>query len=150
MYFFFEIRGKLSGALGIVNAIESSGFSLITEKFIVNPESDEADVDEQFFTYNVSKRVLNYIILNIIITVVTTVLIIIIIVPYKKEKHGRGLSFSNKKKKFIPKEEENEVDINKEFNINNNNSISNNFALIIHRINKEIYTYFHLGQTLQG
>ena len=105
MYFFFEIRGKLSGALGIVNAIESSGFSLISEKFVVNPESDEADVDEQFFTYNISKRVLNYIILNIIITVVTTLLIIIIIVPYKKEKHGSGLSFSNKKKNLFLKKE---------------------------------------------
>ena len=126
MYFFFEIRGKLSGALGIINAIESSGFSLISEKFVVNPESDEADVDEQFFTYNISKRFLNYIILNIIITAVTTLLIIIIIVPCKKEKHGSGLSFSNKKKKFIPKEGENEIDIDKEFDINNNNSLSIN------------------------
>ena len=126
MYFFFEIRGKLSGALGIVNAIESSGFSLITEKFVVNPESDEADVDEQFFTYNISKRVLNYIILNIIISVVTTVLILIIIVPYNKEKHGKGLSFSSKNKKFIPKEGENKKDIDKEFNINNTNSLSIN------------------------
>ena len=126
MYFFFEIRGKLSGALGIVNAIESSGFSLITEKFVVNPESDEADVDEQFFTYNISKRVLNYIILNIIISVVTTVLILIIIVPYNKEKHGKGLSFSSKNKKFIPKGGENKKDIDKEFNINNTNSLSIN------------------------
>ena len=98
MYFFFEIRGKLSGALSIEKAILSSAFNTIAEKIMVNPESDEADVDEKFYTYEVSKRFLNVVIMNIIISIICCIFVVIIIVPYDKKKHGKGLSFSGGKK----------------------------------------------------
>jgi MFS family permease len=96
MHFFFEIRGKLTGALAIVGALLSSGFKIIAEKIVVNPESDEADVDEKFYTYDVSKRVNNYIIVVFIINIVNSILVLLIIVPYNKEKHGKGLSFGGR------------------------------------------------------
>ena len=45
LYYFYEIRGKLIGALSLVSALESAGLNMFAEKFIVNPQSDEADVD---------------------------------------------------------------------------------------------------------
>ena len=64
---------------------------------MVNPESDEADVDEKFYTYEVSKRFLNVVIMNIIISIICCIFVVIIIVPYDKKKHGKGLSFSGGK-----------------------------------------------------
>ena len=87
MFFFFQIRGKLMGASSIVSALRSSGFSIFYEKVVINPMSDEADVDDKFYTYDVSKRFLNYILINIIINAVCCIFTAIIIVPYNKEKH---------------------------------------------------------------
>ena len=125
MYFFFEIRGKLIGTLSIVRALLSMGFGYISELIVVNPESDEADVDGRFYTLNISERVLNYIIINIIITIICYILILIIIVPYDKKKHGKGISFYNKQ--IISKNDSNDSnkdEIVKE--INNENLISIN------------------------
>ena len=73
MHFFFEIRGKLSGALSIVTALLSSGFNVIAEKIVVNPESDEADIDEKFYTYDVAKRVVDFNVIVIIINVIASI-----------------------------------------------------------------------------
>ena len=111
MHFFFEIRGKLSGALSIVSALLSSGFNVIAEKIVVNPESDEADIDEKFYTYDVAKRVVDFNVIVIIINVIASILILITIVPYDKEKHGKGLSFGvgNNNNSMIGREEINKI-----------------------------------------
>jgi hypothetical protein len=105
MFFFFQIRGKLMGASSIVSALRSSGFSILYEKVVINPMSDEADVDDKFYTYDVSKRFLNYILINIIINAVCCIFTAIIIVPYNKEKHGNGLSFGGDTPSINPAEE---------------------------------------------
>ena len=56
MYFFFEIRGKLLGALSVIGALLGMGFNYITELIFVNPESDEVDVEGRFYTFNISKN----------------------------------------------------------------------------------------------
>lgn len=105
MFFYFQIRGKLMGASSIVGALRSSGFSIFYEKVVINPMSDEADVDDKFYTYDVSKRFLNYIIINIIINAVCCIFTAILIVPYNKEKHGNGLSFGGDTPSINPAEE---------------------------------------------
>jgi MFS family permease len=66
LYYFYEIRGKLIGALSLVSALESSGLNMFAEKFIVNPQSDEADVDELYYPFNISENIRKYILIVII------------------------------------------------------------------------------------
>ena len=66
LYYFYEIRGKLIGALSLVNALESAGLNMFAEKFIVNPQSDEADVDELYYPFNISENIRKYILIVII------------------------------------------------------------------------------------
>ena len=105
MFFFFQIRGKLMGASSIINALRSSGFNIFYEQVVINPMSDEADVDDKFYTYDVSKRFLYYIIINIIINAVCCIFTAITIVPYDKEKHGNGLCFGGDSPSINPAEE---------------------------------------------
>ena len=89
MYFFFEIRGKLLGALSVTGALLRMGFNYVSELIVVNPESEEADVEGRFYTFNISKNVLNYIIVNIIISIICNILMLTIIVPYDKKTWKR-------------------------------------------------------------
>jgi len=95
--YFYEIRGKIFGMMALSYALETSGFNMLAEKFIINPESDEADVDENFYTYEVSKRIMKYIIIILIIFTICFILSLIIVVPFNKKKHGEGLFRDNSK-----------------------------------------------------
>jgi hypothetical protein len=89
--YFYEVRGKIFGIMAISEALETSGFNMLAENFIINPESDEADVDQNYYTYDVSKRLMKYIILIIILFTVCSALSLVILVPFNKKKHGEGL-----------------------------------------------------------
>lgn len=89
--YFYEVRGKILGIMALTYALETSGFNMLAENFIINPESDEADVDQNYYTYDVSKRLMKYIILIIILFTVCSALSLIILVPFNKKKHGEGL-----------------------------------------------------------
>jgi len=95
--YFYEIRGKILGMMALSLALETSGFNMLAENFIINPESDEADVDENFYTYKVSKRIIKYIIIILIIFTSCSILSLIIVVPFDKKKHGEGLFRDNSK-----------------------------------------------------
>jgi len=84
--YFYEIRGKILGMMALSLALETSGFNMLAENFIINPESDEADVDENFYTYKVSKRIIKYIIIILIIFTSCSILSLIIVVPFDKKK----------------------------------------------------------------
>ena len=136
MYFFFEIRGKLLGALSIIKALLGMGFNYISELIFVNPESDEADVDGRFYTFNISKNVLNYIIMNIILSISCNILNLFILVPYDKKKHGKGISFKkgNKNQMLINDEEEKIINNNDE---KDNNEDENEDKEKLEKIKKE-------------
>ena len=99
--YFYEIRGKLIGILSVPEAFVNGGFNIIAEKFIINPESDEADVDANFYTYNVSRKYLNFILLCMILVFSSNLIASLLIIPFDKKKHGKGLF--KKEKKFIRK-----------------------------------------------
>jgi MFS family permease len=107
LYYFYEIRGKLIGALSLVSALESAGLNMFAEKFIVNPQSDEADVDELYYPFNISENIRKYIIFVIIIFSICAVISIIFIIPFDKNIHGKGLFHTALKGKDNSEEEEN-------------------------------------------
>jgi len=89
--YFYEVRGKILGIMAFTYALENSGFNMLAENFIINPQSDEADVEENFYTYDVSKKFMTYLILIIVLYIVCSILCLAIIVPFNKKKHGEGL-----------------------------------------------------------
>jgi hypothetical protein len=88
LYYFYEIRGKLIGALSLVSALESAGLNMFAEKFIVNPQSDEADVDELYYPFNIAENIRKYILIVIIIYLICSVISVILIIPFDKNIHG--------------------------------------------------------------
>ena len=99
--YFYAIRGKLLGILSVPEALVNGGFNVIAEKFIINPESDEADVDNNFYTEDVSKNYLDFILLCMILIFCSNIIASILIITFDKKKHGKGLF--KKEKKFIRK-----------------------------------------------
>jgi len=89
--YFYEVRGKILGIMAFSYALETSGFNMLAEYFVINPHSDDADVDQNYYTYDVSKKLMTYIILIIVIIIICSILSLIIIVPFNKKKHGEGL-----------------------------------------------------------
>ena len=110
LYYFYEIRGKIIGALSLVNALESSGFNMLAEKFIVNPQSDEADVDEFYYPVNVSQNFRNYVLICVILYSICAIISIIFIIPFDKNIHGKGLFNNALKGKDNSEEEDNNED----------------------------------------
>ena len=107
LYYFYEIRGKLIGALSLVNALESAGLNMFAEKFIVNPQSDEADVDELYYPFNIAENIRKYILIVIIIYFSCSVISVILIIPFDKNIHGKGLFHKAVEGKDNSEEEEN-------------------------------------------
>ena len=147
--YFYQIRGKLLGILSVPEALVNGGFNVIGEKIIINPESDEADVDDNFYTYNVAKKYLNFIILCIILISSSNIIASLLIVPFDKKKHGKGLF--KKEKKFIrksiksdknendKKEEENEEEEEEEEDEEKNeNNEGEGEEAILNNINTEL------------
>lgn len=110
LYYFYEIRGKIMGALSVLNALESAGFNMLAEKFIINPQADEADVDEFFYPFDISKKFRNYILFTMILYLVCAIISIIFIIPFDKNIHGKGLFHSPLKGKDDSEEEEDNND----------------------------------------
>lgn len=104
MGYFFHVRGKLSGILSVIGSLVSAGYNEIGEKWIVNPNSEEATVDKSYYTYDVSKNMLAFLRICWICIIVSTTLTVIFIVPFDKKKHiqlfkpKRSKEFDKKKK----------------------------------------------------
>ena len=104
MGYFFHVRGKLSGILSVIGSLVSAGYNEIGEKWIVNPNSEEATVDKSYYTYDVSKNMLAFLRICWICIIVSTALTVIFIVPFDKKKHiqlfkpKRPKEFDKKKK----------------------------------------------------
>ena len=103
MGYFYAIRGKLNGGLSVVASLVSSGYNILAEKIFVNPYSDEADVDNSFYTFDVSSNFLSLIRFIIIDLIKGTALALILIVPHDKKIHGKGLFFKDNDFKKIKK-----------------------------------------------
>ena len=81
MGYFFDIRGRLNGGLSLIDALVRAGFNIfLSEKVIVNPLSDEADEDDSFYTFDISKNILNFYKLTIIFIIISTAISLIFIV----------------------------------------------------------------------
>ena len=94
MSYFFHIRGKLNGVLSVISSLVSSAYNAIGEKWIVNPNSEEAVVDNSYYTYEVSKNLLTFLEICWACIIIGTILTVIFVVPYDKKKHV---------KLFVPK-----------------------------------------------
>ena len=58
MGYFFHVRGKLAGVLSVVGSLVSSAYNVIGEKWIVNPNSEEATVEGGYYTFEVCQNLL--------------------------------------------------------------------------------------------
>ena len=118
MSYFFYVRGKLSGIISVINAFITAGYNIICEKWIVNPNSEEAIYDKEYYSINVSENILNYIQFIWCCAGFGTLISLLLITPFDEEKHGKGL--------FAPKNNEKKIENNeekKENIINNNENI---------------------------
>jgi MFS family permease len=87
MGYFFHVRGKLTGLLSVIGSLVSSGYNIIGEKTIVNPNSEEAVVDHAYYSFEVCKNLLKYYRFCWFCIVIGTTLAVIFIVPFDKRKH---------------------------------------------------------------
>ena len=94
MGYFFHIRGKLAGVLSVISSLVSSAYNAIGEKWIVNPNSEEAVADKSYYTYEVSKNLMFFLEICWACIIIGTILTVIFVVPYDKKKHV---------KLFVPK-----------------------------------------------
>ena len=91
MGYFYEIRGRLNGGLAVINSLISSGYNILAENFIINPFSDEADIDGIFYSFDVSQNLKIYFIIMMAIFIIGTILSLIIIIPYDMKKHKNAV-----------------------------------------------------------
>ena len=123
MGYFYEIRGRLNGGLAVINSLISSGYNILAENFIINPFSDEADIDGIFYSFDVSQNLKIYFIIMMAIFIIGTILSLIIIIPYDIKKHKNAV-FGRKNP--INESEENNENANlvdNEFKENDDNRI---------------------------
>ena len=106
MSYFFYVRGKLSGIISVINAFITAGYNIICEKWIVNPNSEEAIYDKEYYSINVSENILNYIQFIWCCAGFGTLISLLLITPFDEEKHGKGL--------FAPKNNEKKIENNEE------------------------------------
>ena len=112
MGYFFHVRGKLSGILSVIGSLVSAAYNEIGEKWIVNPKSEEAIVDNMFYSFEVSSNLLKFLRFSWICLAIGTILTVIFIVPYDNKKHVKLFQpkgfpkFDKKKFKKIAKKEE--------------------------------------------
>ena len=104
MRYFYHIRGKLSGILSVINSLVSSGYNIIGEKWIVNPNSEEATIDKSYYTFSVCRNLLKLLRISWIFLIIGVILSVILVVPYDPKKHVK-LFAPIKKDKNQEKEE---------------------------------------------
>ena len=105
MGYFFHIRGKLNGVLSVISSLVSSAYNAIGEKWIVNPNSEEAVVDNSYYTYDVTKNILTFLEISWACIIIGTILTVVFVVPYDKKKHVK-LFVPKGKKGFIKDKKE--------------------------------------------
>jgi hypothetical protein len=106
MGYFFHIRGKLNGVLSVISSLVSSAYNAIGEKWIVNPNSEEAVVDNRYYSYEVTKNILTFLEICWVCIIIGTILTVVFVVPYDKKKHAK-LFVPKGKKGFIKDKKEN-------------------------------------------
>jgi len=123
MGYFYEIRGRLNGGLSVINSLISSGYNILAEKFIINPFSDEADIDGIFYSFDVSQNLKKYFLIIMAIFIIGTILSLILIIPYDIKKHKNAVF--GRKNSPNESEENNESEnlVDKEFKEGNDNKI---------------------------
>ena len=89
MGYFFHVRGKLSGILSVVGSLVSSAYNVIGEKWIVNPNSEEATVQGGYYTFEVCQNLLVFLRFCWVCITIGTILTVIFVVPYDPKKHVR-------------------------------------------------------------
>ena len=87
MGYFFHVRGKLSGILSVIGSLVSAAYNEIGEKWFVNPNSEEAVVDNSYYSFDVSKNILTFYKFSWICVTLGTILTVIFIVPFDSKKH---------------------------------------------------------------
>ena len=87
MGYFFHVRGKLSGILSVIGSLVSAAYNEIGEKWFVNPNSEEAVVDNSYYSFDVSKNLLTFYKFSWICVTLGTILTVIFIVPFDSKKH---------------------------------------------------------------
>jgi hypothetical protein len=107
MGYFFHIRGKLAGVLSVISSLVSSAYNAIGEKWIVNPNSEEAVVDKSYYTYEVSKNLMVFLEICWACIIIGTILTVIFVVPYDKKKHVK--LFVPKGNKGFDKDKKNKI-----------------------------------------
>jgi hypothetical protein len=122
MGYFYEIRGKLNGGLAVINSLISSGYNMLAEKYIINPFSDEADIDENFYSFDVSQNLKIYFIIIMIIFILGTIFGLILIIPYDITKH-RNAIFGRKNSLNVNEENNVSINIENEFKEGDDNKI---------------------------
>ena len=122
MGYFYEIRGKLNGGLAVINSLISSGYNMLAEKFIINPFGDEADIDENFYSLDVSQRMKTFFIIIMIIYIIDTIFGLILIIPYDIKKH-RNAIFGRKNSSNENLEQNENINIENEFKEGDDNKI---------------------------
>jgi len=122
LFYFYEVRGKVIGALSLITALQSAGYNMLAEKFIVNPKSEEADVDDLYYPYDVSQKIQNYILISLLIFSICAIISIITIIPFDKKIHGKGL--------FAPKGKNNSEEAGNDDNDDNDEEDENKEELL--------------------
>ena len=87
MGYFFHVRGKLSGILSVISSLVSSGYNVVGENWIVNPKSEEATVDNSYYTFEVCQNLLKFFRICWICLSVGTIMTVIFVVPFDSSKH---------------------------------------------------------------
>ena len=121
MSYFYHVRGKLSGIISVLNAFITAGYNVISEKWIMNPESENPTVDKDYYGINVASNYLKYIQFVWCCTGFGTLISLFLIVPFEEEKHGKGLfAPKNKEEKTIKEDKKEKSTADNDENNNKN------------------------------
>ena len=89
MGYFFHVRGKLSGILSVIGSLVSSAYNVVGEKWIVNPNSEEAIIDHSYYSLSVCQNLLIFLRICWVCIIIGTILTVIFVVPFDPKKHIR-------------------------------------------------------------
>ena len=89
MGYFFNVRGKLSGILSVVGSVVSSAYNIVGEKWIVNPNSEEAIIDHSYYSIEVCQNLLTFLKISWVCIIIGTILTVVFVVPFNPKKHIR-------------------------------------------------------------
>ena len=122
MGYFYEIRGKLNGGIAVISSLIASGYNMLAEKFIINPYSDEADIDGNYYSFDVSQNLKTYFIIIMVIFIIGTFFGLILIIPYDIKKHKNAI-FGRKNSSNENEEQSENINVESEFKEGDNNKI---------------------------